>query len=218
MRVQLYWAIAAVPSAVSDHYLRKQSGELGWIQFALRGPSLWAAALATTSASPDRAAVKQGWIDDQATYFTGRARLLHRAADRRPDRRWTDALVIVGFVVSILLLILELFALDHAANLPFIAGVNHVTHPYHTWMIVLAATLPAMAAFFSMSADLRHYEPHSHAYALMRRMFGRATDLATSAGQSDKVFKDIVLEIGREALAENAEWLVEHRHRTIEPR
>ena len=41
LRVQLYWAIAAVPASVSDHYLCKQSGELGRIQFTLRGPSLW---------------------------------------------------------------------------------------------------------------------------------------------------------------------------------
>jgi hypothetical protein len=35
---------------------------------------------------------------------------------------------------------------------------------------------------------------------------------------SDANFQGVVREIGREALAENAEWLVEHRHRKFEPR
>ena len=82
MRVQLYWAIAAVPAAVSDHYLRKQYGELGWIQFALRGPALWGAALANTLGQPRRMTVLRGWITHQALYFRDKTPLFAEAEER----------------------------------------------------------------------------------------------------------------------------------------
>ena len=74
MRVQLFWALAATPAAASDNYLRKQSGELGWIPFALRGPALWASALALALDHPQRQMVTRGWIEDQRNFFIGRSR------------------------------------------------------------------------------------------------------------------------------------------------
>jgi hypothetical protein len=217
IRVQLYWAVAGVPASVSDYYLRKQSGELGWIQFALRGPSLWAASVAEISRPPPREVVKGGWIKDQDMFFTARAELHHRAAER--GRMLTTFFAVLGILGALLLLALASKRLidwldgrwNAATRWLEEAGSNH-------WLIVLTATLPAIAACFSMSAELRNYEPHAHAYALMRRMFRRAAEVTDRMDVSDAVFQDIVREIGREALAENAEWLVGHRHHKIEPR
>lgn len=217
LRVQLYWAIAGVPASVSDHYLRKQSGELGWIQFALRGPSLWAAQVAEVSRQPNREIIKTGWLKDQDDFFTARAELHHRAAGR--GQALTTFFAVSGILGAIVLL-----ALSSDGFMAWLRGWWKVSGPWleelrqDHWLIVLTATLPAVAAFFSMSAELRNYEPHQHAYALMRRMFRRAAEVANRTGVSDAVFQDIVREIGREALAENAEWLVEHRHHKIEPR
>ena len=54
MRVQLFWGLARLPDGVADYTLRQQRGELGWINFALRGPALWAAALAENLSVPER--------------------------------------------------------------------------------------------------------------------------------------------------------------------
>jgi hypothetical protein len=215
--VQLYWAIAGVPASVSDHYLRKQSGELGWIQFALRGPSLWAACVAETSREPIREIIGSGWLKDQEVFFTGRAKLHHRAAWR--GQALTIFFALLGILGAVVLLagashrFIQWLDCTWAESGQRLKVVSH----YH-WMIVLTATLPAIAACFSMSAELRNYEPHSRAYALMRRMFRRAADVTNWTNVSDEMFQDIVREIGREALAENAQWLVEHRHHKIEPR
>jgi hypothetical protein len=82
------------------------------------------------------------------------------------------------------------------------------------WLLVVAATAPAVAAFFTVSVDLRAYEAHAHSYALMGRIFARAEQVA--AGADDDEFKAVVRELGREALSENAEWLLDHRRRPIE--
>ncbi len=215
MRVQLYWAIAAVPAAVSDHYLRKQIGELGWIQFALRGPSLWAAGLVETLRTPRRDIVGSGWIDDQKTYF-GEKGPLHHGAGRR-SQMWIFGLASLGVVITVLLLVFEILVQYPPAEGSATSAVLNLLRDHHGSIIISAATLPALAAFFSVSRDQRAYEHHAHSYELMRRMFTRASEAAT-AKQSDEEFSNLVRELGREALAENAEWLVEHRHRKIEQR
>ena len=113
MRVQLFWALAATPAAASDNYLRKQSGELGWIQFALRGPALWGAALALTLDRPQREIVTRGWIEDQRDYFVGsgpdfkagKARLNEQAAER--GKRWARRFLFSGLAFAVVLAAVE---------------------------------------------------------------------------------------------------------------
>ena len=218
MRVQLYWALAATPVAVSDNYLRLQSGELGWIQFALRGPALWASALAMELTAPRRDLVTKGWIEDQLSFFGrpgvggGKATLHEHAADR--SRLWAKRFLYGGLGVSLIL------AATEVAKLALGAYGWHPEDDWHTleeaqdWLLVLAATAPAVAAFFTVSVDLRAYEAHAHSYALMGRIFARAEQVA--AGAEEDEFKAVVRELGREALSENAEWLLDHRRRPIE--
>ena len=208
LRVQLYWAIAGVPASVSDHYLRKQSGELGWIQFALRGPSLWATSVAQVTRQPLRRIIESGWVNDQERFFAGRAELNLRAAEGA--ELFTRLFVVLGIVGTIALCGLYYVKTDYGTWLSNL-------YNKHDWLILLTATLPGVAAFFSVSARLRNYLPHAHAYALMRRMFRRAATLMNAPGAPDALFQSIVRELGREALSENAEWLGEHRNRKIEP-
>lgn len=224
MRVQLFWALAATPAAASDNYLRKQSGELGWIPFALRGPALWASALALALDHPQRQMVTHGWIEDQRNFFTGpvattvggKAGLNTRAAKR--GKRWARLFLFAGLGLAMMLAAIEVLRLvlqAHGVDLEELwPGLHHA----QDWLLVLAATAPAVAAFFTVSLDLRAYEAHAHSYALMGRIFERARREATctSAATDDREFQALVRELGREALAENAEWLLDHRHRPIE--
>jgi len=73
-----------------------------------------------------------------------------------------------------------------------------------------------MAVFFAVSGNLRAYEAHARSYSLMGRIFSRAQTSVTPA-MSDSEFQDLVRELGREALSENAEWVADHRNRQIEP-
>ncbi len=208
LRVQLYWAIAAVPASVSDHYLRKQSGELGWVQFALRGPSLWATSVAEVMGKPLRDTIEKGWVENQEKFFASKAELNLHAAEGA--ELFTTGFVVLGIIGAAVLC--SLFYVN-IGNKTWLSNLYND----HDWLILLTATMPAVAALFSVSARLRSYLPHAHAYALMRRMFGRAADLMNVPGASDVQFQNIVRELGREALSENAEWLGEHRNRKIEP-
>jgi hypothetical protein len=212
MRVQLYWAVAAVPASVSDHYLTKQSSEPKksggpeWIQFALRGPSLWATSVAEITRKPLRDIIKRGWITDQERFFAERAEFDLRAAEGAD--RFTTVFAVLSVLGAIALC--GLFYVQPEPG-DWFSGL----YQDHGWLIVLTATLPGIASFFSASARSRNYRPD--AYALMRRMFRRAADFTDAAAAPDHLFQNIVRELGHDALAENAEWLREHRNRKIEP-
>jgi hypothetical protein len=219
MRVQLFWGLAATPIAASDNYLRKQSGDLGWIRSALRGPALWAAALALALERPQCEIVIRGWIKNQWEYFadpgTGKASLNEHAFNR--GKLGAKVLLGLGLGAALVLALLEGLRLWlhahglHAKDLPLKLGDPR------DFLLVAATVVLALAAFCTVSINLRAYEAHAHSYALMGRIFRRGLDEAKEAGKDPGQFKDLVHELGREALAENAEWLLDHRNRPIEP-
>ena len=221
MRVQLFWAAAAMPEAASDSALRKQSGELGWIQFALRGPAAWATAAALgLDQKPCRALVMKGWVRDQIEYFFGvPGRRAGKAADNanaaKRGELWAQLFLGGGLVFSLMLALIEA-ARVLATGTPLAHdGRMHRLIEAQDLLLVLAATSPALAAFFTVWVELRAYQAQAHSYDLMGRIFTRAEAIAQGAGD-DQVFIAVMRDLGREALAENAEWLLDHRRRKIE--
>ena len=219
IRVQLYWALAAAPIAASDNYLRKQIGELGWISFALRGPALWATALALKLPKPYREVVRRGWMENQADYFVGKDRKSGKAAENhhalRRNRFLAIGFFVLGLGVAAVLLVSKCPWLTFGSIC--VADAFRAIQCAKNPLIVAAATLPAIAAFLTVSTNIRAYEAHAHNYKQMGQIFGRALDVAGSIGDGeDSKFKDLVRDLGREALAENAEWLMDHRDRQVE--
>jgi hypothetical protein len=113
-----------------------------------------------------------------------------------------------GIAVSLLLAVLEI---GWPSIEPVAVGIR--VKPV---LVVLAATLPGVAAFFAISAEKRAYEPHYRSYRMMGALFAQAREEAeripsANAGE----FQELMHDLGREALAENAAWLLDHRHRPI---
>ncbi len=219
LRVQLFWAAAATPEAAADSYLRKQGGELGWIQFALVGPALWAAAAALALPGPCRALVMRGWIDEQIGFFGapggpgGRAVEHAQAAVR--SQRWARRFLFGGLTLSAVVAVIEVGKRLGAGRAMGIARVWGRLAEAQDLLLVAAITAPAVAAFFTVWVELRAYEAQAHSYDLMARIFDRARRSARAA-DDDEAFIAIVRDLGREALAETAEWLLDHRRRKIE--
>ncbi len=130
-------------------------------------------------------------------------------------KRWAIVFVVVGIIATVALAELEVLRLWlHALHAEDVC--LYLPDP-RDWLLVVAAVALAVAAFFTVSINLRAYEAHAHSYALMGRIFRRALDGATEAAKEPEQFEDLVRELGREALVENAEWLLDHRNRPIEP-
>lgn len=222
LRVQLYWAVAAMPIAASDNYLRKQAGELGWIQFALRGPAIWAAALARDLKIPRREDVLKGWITNQIEFFSGTEKKPGKAAQNNDAANRNKAAALRCFTLG-MAVIAAIFCVDAAHDL--FAGrsgclwiVPHFIYGIRDELEVFAVVLSAVAASLAVSTDLRAYKAHAHNYAQMGAIFDRARTSERLIPEGDIVkYQKLMRDLGREALSENAEWLMDHRDREVEP-
>jgi hypothetical protein len=85
-------------------------------------------------------------------------------------------------------------------------------------LLVGIPTAAALAASFLISRERRAYEAHVHSYQTMGSLFAKASREINNDAEpmSDADYQALVFDLGREALAENATWLQEHRQRRIE--
>ncbi len=215
LRVQLFWSLSAVPQAVSDSYLRKQQDDLGWIRDALHGPALWATAVALAAPRPDRHQVEAVWLRGQKTFFIGDDGQGGRARSNRRTWKWCqlalDGFAGAGVAAGAVLLLVQLGELaDPALQRP--AEFTSMV------LITLVGILPAIATGAGIYAGRLALEQQAHTYGAMGTLFARALHEArhiSTDTDGDEAFRDLVKELGREALDENAEWLKEHRKRPI---
>lgn len=183
----------------------------------MRGPALWSAALAQNLGQPLRRLVVRCWIEDQKQYFINTARLYRGTAKR--SSFLARYLLIMAIVASVVLLCMEL----GCAGISLCGLEENGSRGQWVKRIleVMVATFPVVSAFFQVSSELRVYEAHAHSYRQMRWIFARAAGAAPRIESfraeplKNAAFRRLVLELGREALAENAEWLVDHRRRPI---
>jgi hypothetical protein len=211
-----------MPIAASDNYLRKQAGELGWIQFALRGPAVWATALALELKSPRREDVRRGWIVHQIKFFFGSEEQPGKAKQNEiaANRNKNMALGCFGAAMAV---IAALFVVEtgHAlldGSSGCLVAVLNIIDGFHEYLEVFAIVLSAIAASVTVSTNIRAYKAHAHNYKQMGDIFTRASNSAVLIPEGDVVkYQKLIRDLGREALSENAEWLMDHRDREVEP-
>jgi hypothetical protein len=206
LRVQFFWAASGIPVAVSDNYLRHQTGTLGWIRLALRGPALDGLAAALAIRAPDPEFVQERWIKDQLEYFK-RQGDLQETASVRLQRMTRIAIVSLVLIVIILLVVLQVSANSVPPSL---------TDGPVAALSVMAGTMPAIAAFFVIISEGRAYGEHAHAYAQAHDVFAEAQRQSLRLGAHDAdEWRELLLALGQEALTENAAWIHTHRGRPV---
>jgi hypothetical protein len=203
MRVQIAWnAAGAGNEFVDPYYMRMQQSELQWIRMALRSAAF------VESLAPhvrdDRVALD--WVRQQWRYY-------HRAAgrDQRSARVYrrigkVSQYVGLGAVFVVAFLLLPPF---RALPPDMAAGTKH-------WAASFAALVGAAAALFGSYADKRGYSANAKRYDRMFGVFDRALhQLHRLAGGGPGGQVHVVREVGREALVEQAEWLLARRDRPL---
>ncbi|WP_425916450.1 hypothetical protein [Pseudomonas sp. GWSMS-1] len=201
LRVQTFWQAAGIDECASNYYLNNQRDELDWIRHAIRNITVNTAA-STNEANIDW--VKQRWLTDQRKFFlSGGSSVAKKQQKLRSLKLISRSLFGAGAMTTAALLLGPFINLT-AAALP--------------WLSLVAAILFVLAAVCRNHANLMAYEEDANRYQKMGSLFERAiqvleqhqlnTDTASS--------RNILLAIGKEALAENGEWLLLHRQRKFE--
>lgn len=207
MRVQLFWRLAGLSDSVADHYLRKQRSVLDWIRDAVR---VW-----NLGVEPDRSGkldlVLTCWVRAQHAYYV-------RAAHRDRWRlAWLRGVGHAFFVAGILWAIGKI-ALGSVHPRIDALGLSFWQADLLHMLVVLVSLAPILAALLYGYAKTRALSEHAQQYTRMAQLFARAEELLSGllkAGRSGEA-RQLVLDLGKEALMENSDWVQLHRERPMQ--
>lgn len=199
LRVQIFFRLAGVPAKVHGYYLRKFRSEITWVRDVLR----------TIDSRHqddvlDLEAVKRCWIDNQAAYFQKSSR-----RDGRCHAKFSlNALILFGAGLA---LACAMLFLQNSRPEDFLAP------DVGKWILLFIGFLPASAALLSGYAYRLGLDQHRKQYSRMQVIFERASQAAAAMdlARDATSFRELVEELGKEALAENADWMLLHRDRPI---
>lgn len=231
LRIQLFWRLGGIEDSVSDHYVPIQRTDLLWIRSAAR-TATWLADLERLSVAelqqirPQREAVEDHWLKGQESYFSGRA---------AKEKTFLLKLRIFGVVslgVGFLWTVCRglgwvwpsLSPDGWAAHFPgFIAEVYQ---PYLNVFFGLCVVAGTLILGYARTRGFAEHRNHSRRMRLIYRD-GRTESQtiqsvlasrppATPQNRIEQEWLYLLRRIGREALAENAAWILLHRERPLQ--
>jgi hypothetical protein len=215
-RVQYFWSTAGLEARVEDHFLREQRDELEWIRQAVRSTALGSVRPIDDSRDNSKLElVRDCWIDDQFRYFAGnpdRPEKYGKAeGNRLMDTKWSaraGRLFLLGIGAAIVVTPFHGF---FAESLPDVGdGIVQA-------LIVGYGMLFASAGVCKVYLETKAFSEQANRYqrmALSMSLARSRLDKAISAGDANDG-RIVISEIGKEALAENGDWLLVHRDRPV---
>jgi hypothetical protein len=210
MRVEFFWRLAGLRASVADHYLRKQRGEMDWIRIAIRNMAAEAGdRTAMEGDSRGFGLVMEHWVQNQARWFARAAHRDHHELERYEG--WIKGLMIASPIVA------TLTALAMILPTPA-AHWMHEQEKAHKLLIILVFVLAGVAGVLHTYIDKRALSQHAKQYERMANLFALAEKRVQEClrGESPLEARQIVLELGKESLAENGDWVLTHRERPVD--
>jgi len=211
LRVQLAWqSVGLVAERVEASYLRMQQSELQWIRIALRTAYLVFCEPHDAAKIPACADYRD-WIEQQTRYYEDAARREARASRRLA--RWSIGTVAVAILIA---LYAGFILRPGAGSLPLLLFGHHLELAWQTLVAEPIALAGALSLFLSRYAEERSFSPNSKRYERMSLVFDKARGrLAAIDADAKLSARDLVRELGEEALVEHGEWLLTRRDRPL---
>ncbi len=215
IRVQLSWIIAGIPEVVSDHYLEKYTEKIPWLQIAVSNCSLKAN---NEILIPHNVAlVKERWVDDQYGFYNS----------RKDDKR-KELAIIRKKANWLIFFALALFYAVGIWGFSMLADFDKFKELYmpvfgyklkYYELLVYGFTCGiAFAGMKSFVTEKRAINDEMSQYQRMAQIFGRGKQALEKPDLGIEESKDILRELGKEALAENGDWLLYQRSKPLEMR
>jgi hypothetical protein len=201
LRVQLFWWLAGLKDTVADHYLRRQRSELDWIRHAIRCWNLPAeiadeglGAIEAPALADRIRLVLAHWVQDQYAYFVRAAQRDHTLLEHL--KHWGQGFFMVGLAWPVMKVLLAF------------------VHP----RLKALGMAPLIAGLLYGYARTRALSEHIKQYGRMSLLFANAKQRLEELMASGKYAgaQALIKDLGKEALAENGDWVLLHRERPLE--
>ena len=210
LRTTVYWRLAGVGDFATDHYPSDPRGELDWVRRSIAASEITVDPLEP----PQRAFVTEKWLKGQSDWMAGKIHGNKKGMGFIKKIKLLKGLFIGLFVLVTILQLVKLRTGGFGVNIGL--EIEQPSTPDHLTVIGLligALRLPAILALavalyevFGLEELLRQYQRAQMVFEAGRR---------AAANSSDEDFRKICLEVGRQALAENAEWAKIRRDRPL---
>ncbi len=220
LRVQIFWGLAGLSDEAADYYLGKQRSELDWIRHALRVRNV----LSDTASQGNSAGmnadslllVQKHWIQEQQRYFIRKTHRELEDLEHCEKRIETLLMFSVGLTVA---LAITLAAPVFVPWPPLETLKLWIEEPLtHGLVMISIVMLAVCAGLLHGYNQLKARAEHAKRYGRMAVLFDNAArhfERLMSSGQTAEV-PALLRELGKEALAENADWVMLHRERPLQ--
>ncbi len=146
-------------------------------------------------------AVRRNWIEDQLKYFARHAGSSKSSAERL--ERVSTIIFRAGFFV-----ITPAMLLIHGLKL----GGEHLD----PWMQVLTPSVFVIAGAINYYSERMLYSENAKQYSRMYGVFKKGIQMLDAAGNDPVRQQAVISAAGKEALAENGDWVLMYRERPID--
>lgn len=202
LRVCFFWRLAGIRKDSASFYLNKQQSELDWISYAIRTWNLLAYRGSVDPATSQMIdTVKKNWLEDQKKYFE------RNAQNHKSHADYLNRLAAFFFRLGF-------FAVTPAMLI--IHGMKLGGERLDPWMQVATPLTFVIAGSLKFYSEQMLYAEQAKQYARMYAVFTKSIQLLDAAGEDQLLRQEIIFAVGKEALAENGEWVLMHRERPIE--
>lgn len=207
LRVQYYWKSAAITDNVYSSYSKKNEYELGWVVAAVKNISMdinYGLALGNYAAV-GYDSIKENWMVDQLNYFIKKDKTNKKSIGANKKLTYT---FFGASLIFVLLLIAErlIFA-------------NYYEGEYfmHIFLFLIDVSL-ASGAIISGYLDKSQLESELKQYTRMVMIFREGIkEFNTVCKENNEDYiKKTVVEMGTDALAENADWVLFNKMNNID--
>jgi hypothetical protein len=200
-RVQLFWRLAGLDTLVAEHYLQLVKSDVGWVREAVRAMG-FQAKLMVPVAEAKIGLVRDRWLLDQINYFFG------KGTTEKPGniakRKFWQARAETAAMVSFGLGALLVFLAGLGYLLPSIEDWKDATSAYSASLFLIAGVIKGFAATMG-------YEEEAASFEKAGAVFRNALAYIDAHAGDEERCRVCIFELGKYALAENADWLLQHR-------
>ncbi len=209
LRIQRFWNALDLGSDLGALYERKHEVELEWVRKALRSSSRYDGWHAERHLKEqqwvERARdAREAWVEDQQRFFA------------RAKRRDETRVALTQRASGVLILAVSILTLALVANELVPLRVDHARE----FIIFFISVFAALSALIHGYADRSAWAYHAREYARMSDLYRSAAkelrEMLQREDQEPEAARALFRSLAREALSENADWLLAHRERPIE--
>lgn len=212
LRAQFYWKLAGIKENTYARYTRKNEWELGWVISAAKNICMDVnySVFRSKTFIPNYDCIKQYWLAGQIAYFKEKF-------NRKKGFSQKQKVTIYKWIKWVFFFLGLLFAVALIFEQIYLRHVSDNTFTKHIFLFLIDLLL-AVGAIFSAYVEKQQFETELRQYKRMINLFTQGRDefeVALKSGKKSRI-EETIIEIGEEAIAENADWVVFNKTNTID--